>query len=132
MTIKQGDIVASDGRIETQQDGRKRYIEFDAATVLEVDGKLVTVNPVGKNAILICHVGDLLADEDLEPVEPFKDFDPDATSAKEGDVHPVQAAKPAGSLRGLQTGAETPPPAKKPTPRKAPAKKPPARRRRSS
>jgi hypothetical protein len=59
MTINTGDIVRSDGRIVTQQDGRKRYIEFEAALVLVADGDEITVNPVGKQAKLICQADDL-------------------------------------------------------------------------
>jgi hypothetical protein len=103
MTIKQGDIVASEGRIKTLQDGRDRFIEFEAALVLEIDDEGITVNPVGKNAVLLCQEDDLVV----------------AKAA-------TAPAKPAPSLKGVvkAESAETSAPKRR--------AKPPARRRRTS
>jgi hypothetical protein len=69
--INQGDIVRSNGRIATQQDGRPRWIEFEGALVLEVEGSDITVSPLGKTAVLICQEDDLhVAKAAQEPDKP--------------------------------------------------------------
>jgi hypothetical protein len=70
MPIAVDDLVRSVGRIKTMQGGSPRHIEFGLAKVVDV-GDLITVNPVGKNAILLCRP------EDLEVVEPASDTVPD-------------------------------------------------------
>jgi hypothetical protein len=114
MPINVGDIVKSSGRIATQQDGRKRYAEFEAALVLEIAGPDISVNPVGKRAKLICQADDL-----------------DVTTAA---AQPA-AKSPVTTLKSLRSEPE---PAAEPEPEPTPAPKPerkrvvnkPARRRR--
>jgi hypothetical protein len=112
MTINQGDIVRSNGRIATQQDGRRRWIEFDGALVLDVEDSNITVSPLGKKAVLICQQDDLHLAK--------------AAAAQAS----TPAAKPATpSLKRLQAEPEP----KQETPkRRAPGKKPATRRRRTS
>lgn len=136
MAIKQGDIVGSNGRIETIQDGSCRFIEFERAIVLEVEPELITVNPIGKQAVLICRRADLRFDDDEDepeaepepwhglPVETHEE-EPEGTIEIKGAVEPEQPkAKP--SLREVQAKAA----AKKPAARSKPAAKKRAARRR--
>ena len=58
------DIVDPVGRIKFVQDGRKRYIEFSMAKVIDVGAEGITVTPIGKRATFTCRP------EDLELVEP--------------------------------------------------------------
>jgi hypothetical protein len=110
MTINQGDIVRSNGRIATMQEGRRRFAEFDGALVLDVEDSNITVSPIGKRAKLVCQ------DDDLH-------------IAKAAAQESTPAAKPATpSLKRLQ--AEPEPVAKETPKRRAPAKKKPAARRR--
>jgi hypothetical protein len=60
MAVNKGDIVGSKGRIRTYQDERVRYISFDEAIVLEVLTDGISVNPIGKEAVLFCQPEDLL------------------------------------------------------------------------
>lgn len=113
--IKQGDIVKSNGRIATKQDGRQRYIEFDGALVLETEGSDITVSPVGKRAVLICQQGDLHVARAAQAQASAPAPDP-----------PKPKAKPTPSLRRIKQTTDKPTTTKKPS-----AKKPPDRRRRT-
>ena len=62
--IKTEDMVRSTGRIKVLQAGRKRFIEFGMAKVIATDPPGITVNPIGRKALLVCRP------EDLEVVEP--------------------------------------------------------------
>lgn len=139
--IKQGDIVRSNGRIATQQDGKRRYIEFEAALVLETHGQQITVNPMGKNAILIAHIDDLhvataataeiqtagelsLSGVTSMPPDPFQ----------EPDTPPEVVKRTRPKLSGLHSSGKvvdepSPPSAAKPTPKR---RTPPARRHKPS
>ena len=64
MDIITDDIVASKGRIKVLQAGRKRFVEFGQAKVLDINPPGITVSPVGRRATFACRP------EDLEVVEP--------------------------------------------------------------
>ena len=59
MAINTEDIVRSVGRIKVLQDGRMRFIEFTTAKVMEVGDIGITVNPLGRRAIVTCRPDDL-------------------------------------------------------------------------
>lgn len=118
--IKQGDIVRSNGRIATQQDGRRRWAEFEAALVLETEGADISVSPVGKKAVLICQQGDLHIARAAQEQEP-------APAPASDPPKPKPKAKPSPSLRRIKQATDKPTTTKKPS-----AKKPPANRRRPS
>ena len=59
MDFSTDDIVASVGRIKTIQNGGPRYIQFAAARVISTDEAGITVNPIGRDAILLCKPDDL-------------------------------------------------------------------------
>lgn len=59
MAVATDDVVRSRGRIQVLQAGRMRFIEFGSAKVLEVDAIGITVNPLGKRAIVTCRPDDL-------------------------------------------------------------------------
>jgi hypothetical protein len=137
MAIKQGDIVASDGRIKTLQDGRRRFIEFGSATVVSVEGDQITVNPVGKKAIIVCQREDLLSgngnDSEPEPESAPTEAHDQPHGQITLDVEPPLAPEPSvpkssPSLAGLAKK----PAARKPPAKKAKAKRSAARRRKSS
>jgi hypothetical protein len=70
MAIKKTDIVGSKGRIRTIQDDSVRYISFDEGLVLDVSEAGISVNPIGKQAVVLCQPEDLLEQGEI-PAEGY-------------------------------------------------------------
>ena len=101
--IKTQDIVRSTGRIKVLQAGRKRWIEFGMATVIATDPPGITVNPVGRKALLVCRP------EDLEVVEPAsRDLEQTLISRASG-AQVAAANKGVATEPGIPPVAEPPP-----------------------
>jgi hypothetical protein len=123
-TIKPGDSVASNGRISTLQDGRRRYIEFETGLVTEADGNLITVNPEGMHAEVICQFKDLLVGSQREPKGHVPAQSMQRTQTKLSGLHIAGKVEEEHTVK---------PPAKKAAPRRRPSStKPGARRRRTT
>jgi hypothetical protein len=145
MTINAGDIVASNGRIITRHGDRRRHISFERATVLAINGDLITINPAGMRVTLVAQQDDLRttvsADEQVMgdvAVSGTSTRPPRPTERIQNPPPPeevVQRSKP--KLSGLHVAPKvvddpSPPPASKPMPKRRATKKTPMRRRKPS
>ena len=87
MTVATDDLVRSKGRIQVLQDGRMRFIAFGTAKVIDVGGGGITVNPLGKSAVLLCNP------EDLELAEPSSKQLDETSSSRESATQQAEANK---------------------------------------
>jgi hypothetical protein len=152
--INSGDIVASNGRIRTIQGDRTRWISFERATVLAIQGANITINPAGMRATMVALEEDLVteitADQQLQREAPAvsgtSTRPPIAPSARVTPSPPpevVTRSKPRLSglhIAGKVQESASEPPADdkpvsnrrapgKPTAKQPPTTKPPSRRR---
>jgi hypothetical protein len=122
MGLAADDLVRSIGRIKTIQNDRRRFIEFPMARVIDVSDAGITVNPVGKNAILLCRPDDL---EVVEPgttttrPDPEPEFEPGSITPPLGEVEVEAGTEVTGSIAVSGTVTEDESPKPKPRAKRA-------------